>query len=257
MKICLKFPSFGQIFLYYPEVFLALYSNALFRVIGDFEFKNLVILNTSRTEKIVVDVSDNGFLNISDDKAKGKEIQAPDFHYLLFEGFMLLPVFKVFISLALLRSTSNAESEIIDEWYNNHSIRVKVSIWRKTPTKNKVEIIQKNEPRHGSTSNKYSEGQDMDDIELDTIETVHSVSQDICVKIHKSDSTAEPNPANPKDVNWLSRLGSYYNKHFKPENDSKSVDPFEEELDIFNFAIYLLLEMKFFKVERFIIEGYT
>ncbi|CAG8619817.1 2986_t:CDS:1, partial [Scutellospora calospora] len=36
---------------------------------------------------------------------------------------LVSPVFKVFLSLALLRSTSSAESQAIDEWYNNHSTR--------------------------------------------------------------------------------------------------------------------------------------
>ncbi|CAG8795662.1 2209_t:CDS:2, partial [Racocetra persica] len=285
--------------------FHALYSNALFRVIGDFEFKTIVTLSTSRTEKIIVDIGDDGFLNISEDETKVSTIfRIFTFTLILLTGKQIIypslvsSVFKVFISLALLRNTSNAESEVIDNWYNNHSTRVKVSIWRDNPTMNKVEIIQEEElnqysedqesnfeillessskgkGKHpnlnsedrrryadalGSTSNDHSENQKMYNIPLNSedrrryADTLGSTSNDFSedqrryadalgstsndhsedqkiydIPLNSKDiSEEELNIDKPVDVNWMNRLSSYYNEHFKPLNGSTFVDPFEE-----------------------------
>ncbi|CAG8629732.1 21711_t:CDS:1, partial [Dentiscutata erythropus] len=348
MLICLKIPSFSQIFLYYPEIFIALYSNALSRVIGGFESETIINLCTSRIQ--IVEIGKKAFLNT---KEKGTEeetnkIDVKKLHIYLFFGYLLLPckhsgtfkfsehkfplfrperciielcylmlrlcgctficstasfltynmlvftnnsspdkfsvflmlalvfqlvsifasarhfylfvytcisffyliqslptdhkydyvqfevnfilpsfysiiiisisirlflfflifltgnqiiypslastVFEVLLTLALLRPISNAESQAIDKWYDNHSTRVKVSICRKNPAKNHIEVIQVPDPEKEPTS----------DLENQAI-----------------------------------LLGMQLN--FEEDDNFE-----EEELDIFNFMIYLLLEMKFF-----------
>ncbi|CAG8561332.1 228_t:CDS:2 [Gigaspora rosea] len=141
MLICIKNPSFSQILLYYPEIFIGLYSSALFRVIGDFESNIIIKLCTSRIQNIIVENCENAFLNIREEKTNNtKEMDAQELHKYLFFGYSLLPLL---LTLALLRPISSAA---INKWYDNHSTRVKVSICNKIPAKNHVEVIQENHP---------------------------------------------------------------------------------------------------------------
>ncbi|KAF0500241.1 hypothetical protein F8M41_020332 [Gigaspora margarita] len=305
MLICINNPAFSQILLYYPEIFIGLYSSALFRVIGDFESNIIINLCTSRIQNIIVENCENAFLNIREEKTNNtKEMDAQELHKYLFFGYSLLPrkypgkfklskpkfplfniercikqfglfflrlciytivcsiasfliymmltftnssssdkfsvfltlalvfhitfrlfllllifltskqiiypslvstVFEILLTLALLRPISSAESQAINQWYDNHSTRVKVSICNKIPAKNHVEVIQENHPElnHEPDLETDPEKEPISDLE----------NQEIRLEMQ---STLEKN------------------------------DYFEEELDIFNFMIYLLLEMKFF-----------
>ncbi|CAG8600238.1 3230_t:CDS:2, partial [Racocetra fulgida] len=104
---------------------------------------------TSRTEKITVDIGDDGFLNISEDETKGKKIYAPEFHYLLFGGYMLLPVEIIQEKeLSLYSEDQESNFEILLECSSKGK--------GKHPNLNS-EDQRRNADALGSTSNDYSE----------------------------------------------------------------------------------------------------
>ncbi|CAG8770001.1 14868_t:CDS:1, partial [Cetraspora pellucida] len=104
-------------------------------------------------------------------------------------------VFKLLISLALLRPISDCESKVIKKWYDDYSTRVKLCVNLKKPALN-----------HCDTCDTYMD---------------HSTSAQLSFNAKKT---------------ALNHCDTCY----------KEMDTIYEEVDIFNFMTYILLEMKFF-----------
>ncbi|CAG8573835.1 9990_t:CDS:2, partial [Gigaspora rosea] len=242
-------------------VFKALYSNALFRPIGDLEFKTIVELCTSRKDSFNC-CFDNCFLNINDNYREGRTIRTirnHEFHILLFTGYMLLPLpasifefrypkFPLFKAERLFRQLINDvnfdaeaiqyEVEFIKQtfiWIPVISIGFRIFKLLLVYLTGKQYIYPSLVPAVFKLLISLALLRPISDSESETLDkwyVDHSTRMRLVVYL---DSPA---------LNYCEVYGDDDTSEDSNINENIII---ENNIDIFNFMIYLLFEMKFFK----------